>query len=39
MSSQPLDHSEHPVVDLAHRLHHRLNSVAQLPLLSMTPEQ
>ena len=39
MSSQAVDHSEHPVVDFAHRLHDRLNTLAEMPLLSMTPEQ
>ena len=39
MSSQAVDHSEHPVVDFAHRLHDRLSTLAEMPLLSMTPEQ
>src|SRR6478735_6563000 len=38
MSSQPVDHL-HPVVDFAHRLHERLDSVARVPLWSMTEEQ
>ena len=39
MSSQSVDHSEHPVVDFAQRLHCRLNSLSQAPLMSMTPVQ
>jgi hypothetical protein len=39
MSSQSVDHPEHPVVDLARRLHCRLSAAAQAPLMSMTPEQ
>ena len=39
MSSQSIDHSEHPVVDFAHRLHDRLNSLFQVPLMSMTPAE
>ena len=38
MSSQPVDHL-HPVVDFAHRLRERLDSVAKVPLWSMTEEQ
>ena len=38
MSSQPVDRL-HPVVDFAHRLRERLDSVAQVPLWSMTPQQ
>ena len=37
MSSQPVDHL-HPVLDFAHRLRERLDSVAKAPLWSMTPE-
>ena len=39
MSSQPVDHHQHPVVDFAERLSCRLDSLAQAPLLSMTPAQ
>jgi Domain of unknown function (DUF222) len=39
MSSQPIDLPEHPVVDLAHRLHCRLSALAHTPLRSMTPEE
>ena len=35
MSSQPVDHL-HPVLDFAHRLRERLDSMAQVPLWSMT---
>src|SRR6478735_5354645 len=38
MSSQAVDHSEHPVVDFAHRLSSRLDSLAQVPLFSMAPQ-
>src|SRR6478735_1065543 len=38
MSSQPVDHL-HPVADFAHRLTERLDSVARVPLWSMSPEQ
>src|SRR6478736_2143781 len=38
MSSQPVDHL-HPVLDFAHRLHQRLDSVARVPLWSMSGEQ
>ena len=38
MSSQPVDHL-HPVLDFAHRLTERLDSVARVPLWSMTQEQ
>ena len=38
MSSQPVDH-QHPVVDFAGHLDCRLDSLAETPLLSMTPEQ
>ena len=38
MSSQPVDRL-HPVVDFAHRLRERLDSVAKVPLWSMTEEQ
>src|SRR6478736_6002674 len=38
MSSQPVDHL-HPVLDFAHRLTQRLDSVARVPLWSMSPEQ
>ena len=38
MSSQPVDHL-HPVLDFAHRLRERLDSVAKVPLWSMTQEQ
>ena len=38
MSSQPVDRP-HPVVDFAHRLRERLDSVAQTPLWSMRPEE
>ncbi len=37
MSSQPVDHL-HPVLDFAHRLRERLDSAAQVPVWSMTPE-
>ena len=30
MSSQPIDLPEHPVVDLAQRLHRRLNALAEV---------
>src|SRR4249919_1516592 len=38
MSSQPVDHL-HPVLDFAHRLRERLDSVAQMPLWSMRPDE
>jgi hypothetical protein len=38
MSSQPNEH-HHPVLDLAIRLHARLESIAELPLSSMTAEE
>ena len=38
MSSQPVDRL-HPVLDFAHRLRERLDSVAKVPLWSMTPEE
>ena len=38
MSSQPVDHL-HPVLDFAHRLRERLDSVAQTPLWSMKVEE
>ena len=38
MSSQPVDRL-HPVLDFAHRLRERLDSVAKVPLWSMTSEQ
>src|SRR3954470_19383699 len=38
MSSQPVDRL-HPVVDFAQRLHSRLDSLVDVPLTSMTPEQ
>ena len=38
MSSQPVDRL-HPVLDFAHRLRERLDSIAQVPLWSMTAEQ
>src|SRR6478735_8522671 len=38
MSSQPVDHL-HPVLDFAHRLRERLDSVASVALWSMPPEQ
>ena len=38
MSSQPVDHL-HPVLDFAHRLRERLDSVAKIPLWSMNVEQ
>src|SRR6478736_1639799 len=38
MSSQPVDRL-HPVLDFAHRLRERLDSVARVPLWSMTQEQ
>src|SRR6188472_2417464 len=38
MSSQPVDHL-HPVLDFAHRLRERLDSVAQTPLWSMKAEE
>ena len=37
MSSQPVDRL-HPVLDFAHRLRERLDSIAQMPLWSMTPD-
>ena len=37
MSSQPIDH-QHPVVDFGDRLIARLHSLADVPLLSMTPD-
>lgn len=39
MSSQPVDHHRHPVVDFAERLTKRLDSLAEVPLMSMTPAQ
>src|SRR6478735_8986419 len=38
MSSQPVDHL-HPVTDFAHRLSERLDSIANIALWSMPPEQ
>ncbi len=38
MSSQPVDRL-HPVLDFAHRLRERLDSVAQTPLWSMRPDE
>ena len=38
MSSQPVDHL-HPVLDFAHRLRERLDSIAQTPLWSMKAEE
>ncbi len=38
MSSQPVDH-QHPVVDFAHRLHSRLDSLVDAPLVSMHPSE
>src|SRR6478609_2998235 len=38
MSSQPVDHL-HPVLDFAHRLRERLDSIARVPIWSMPPEQ
>ena len=38
MSSQPVDRL-HPVLDFAHRLRERLDSIAKVPLWSMTEEQ
>ena len=38
MSSQPVDHL-HPVLDFAHRLRERLDSVAKVPLWSMRPDE
>ena len=38
MSSQPVDH-QHPVVDFAQRLHSRLDSLANVPLMSMSPSE
>src|SRR6476469_5775585 len=38
MSSQPVDHL-HPVLDFAHRLTERLDSIARVPIWSMSPEQ
>ena len=38
MSSQPVDHL-HPVLDFAHRLHQRLDSIADVALWSMSPQQ
>jgi hypothetical protein len=38
MSSQPVDRL-HPVVELAERLAQRLDSLAETPLCSMTPEE
>jgi hypothetical protein len=37
MSSRPVDHL-HPVLDFAHRLTNRLDSLASTPLWSMSPE-
>ena len=37
MSSQPIEHL-HPVLDFAHRLVSRLDSLADAPLMSMRPE-
>ena len=37
MSSQPVEHL-HPVLDFAHRLVARLDSLAEAPLMSMRPE-
>jgi hypothetical protein len=37
MSSQPIEHF-HPVLDFAHRLVSRLDSLADAPLMSMRPE-
>ncbi len=38
MSSQPVDHL-HPVLDFAHRLRERLDSMAQTPLWSMKADE
>ena len=38
MSSQPVDH-QHPVVDFARRLHSRLDSLADVPLMAMSPSE
>jgi hypothetical protein len=38
MSSQPIEH-RHPVLDLAVRLHARLESVAEVSMVSMTPQE
>ena len=37
MSSQPVDHL-HPVVDFVQRLSSRLDSLAEVPLFSLTPQ-
>ena len=37
MSSQPIEHL-HPVLDFAHRLVSRLDSLSDAPLMSMRPE-
>ena len=37
MISQPVDHL-HPVVDFAQRLSARLDSLAEVPLLSLPPQ-
>src|SRR3954447_3964159 len=39
MSSHVVDVPEHPVVDLARRLHCRLKALAHAPLMSMTAEE
>ena len=39
MESEVIDQPEHPVVDLARRLHCRLTTVTQAPVMSMTPQQ